>query len=163
VLAAAVLSLTSCSGDGEATQTSVAVEAADTVVPVGFDLGEATITTPAGEARSITVWIAGSAEDRGRGLMGVTDLGDADGMLFVFGAEAISRFYMWRTAMPLDIAFFADDGTFVGSAAMEPCLEPSSANCERYAPNEPFLTALEVPAGTLEELGVGPGTRLSSD
>jgi uncharacterized protein len=163
VLAAAVLSLTSCSGDGEAAPTSVAVESAETVVPVGFDLGEATITTPAGEDRSITVWKAESAEDRARGLMGVTDLGGADGMLFVFGAEAISRFYMWRTPMPLDIAFFADDGTFVGSAAMEPCLEPSSANCARYAPSEPFLTALEVPAGTLDDLGIGPGARLSGN
>ena len=66
--------------------------------------------------------------------MGVTDLGDADGMLFVFDAEGVHRFYMWQTPMPLDIAFFAADGTFVGSAEMEPCLEPTAAACERYAP-----------------------------
>ena len=126
-------------------------------MPVGFDLDEVTITTTDGEARTLSVWIADSAEDRARGLMEVTDLGDADGMLFVFESEGLHRFYMWQTPMPLDIAFFAADGTFVASAAMEPCLEPSAASCERYAPDEPFLLALEVPAGTLDDLGVGPG------
>ncbi len=46
---------------------------------------------------------------------------------------------------------------------MEPCLEPSAASCARYAPNVPYLLALEVPAGTLDDLGVGPGAKLTRD
>ena len=143
MLAASLVALTGCSDDGEATPTSVAVatvvtvmavETGETVVPVGFDLDEVTITTAEGETRTVPVWIAASAEDRGRGLMDVTDLGDADAMLFVFESEGLHRFYMWQTPMPLDIAFLAADGTFVASAAMEPCLEPPVADCERYAP-----------------------------
>ena len=137
------------------------MEIAEPVLPAGFDLDEVTITSADGEARTLSVWVAESAEDRGRGLMGVTDLGAAAGMLFVFESEALHRFYMWQTPLPLDIAFLTDDGTFVGSAAMEPCLQPSSANCERYAPDVPFVMALEVPAGTLDDLGVGPGARLT--
>ena len=163
VLAAALWSLTGCGGDGEAATTSVAAATVETVVPVGFDLDEVTITTTDGEARTLSVWIAESAEDRGRGLMEVTDLGDADGMLFVFESEGLHRFYMWQTPMPLDIAFLAGDGTFVARAAMEPCLEPSAASCARYAPNVPYLLALEVPAGTLDDLGVGPGAKLTRD
>ena len=107
------------------------------------------------------VWVADTSEERAQGLMGVTDLGDAEGMLFVFEDEAIRRFHMWQTPMPLDIAFFAADGTVVGTAAMEPCLAPATDVCERYSPDEPFLTALEVPAGALDDLGVGPGAQLS--
>ena len=167
MLAAVLWTLTGCSGDGEAAtpsvaaETSAAAESVETVVPVGFDLDEVTITTPDGEARTLSVWIAESAEDRRRGLMEVTDLGDADGMLFVFESEGLHRFYMWRTPMPLDIAFLASDGTFVARAAMEPCLEPTAASCARYAPNVPYRLALEVPAGTLDDLGIGPGARLT--
>jgi uncharacterized protein len=120
-----------------------------------------TITTADGEDRTVPVWLAESPEDRVRGLMDVTDLGDADAMLFVFESEGRHRFYMWQTPMPLDIAFFAADGTLVGSAAMQPCLEPSAADCERYAPDAPFLMAIEVPAGGLDDLGVGAGAQLS--
>ena len=59
------------------------------------------------------------------------------------------------------IAFLDADGRFVDSAEMEPCLEPSSASCARYAPDEPFLMALEVPAGELDDLGIGTGARIT--
>jgi uncharacterized protein len=154
--------LTGCDDDGEAASSSVSAGAAVAgVQPVGFELDEVTVTSAEGENRPITVWVADSAEERGRGLMGVTELGDAEGMLFVFDTGAIHRFFMWRTPMPLDIAFFAADGNYVGEATMEPCLAASSAECVRYAPDEPFVTALEVPAGALDGLGFGPGARLN--
>ena len=131
------------------------------VLPTGFDTGQVTVTDAEGENRIVPVWVADTSEERARGLMGVTDLGDAEGMLFVFEDEAVHRFYMWQTPMPLDIAFIAADGSVVGTAAMEPCLAPAADVCERYAPEEPFLMALEVPAGELDDLGVGPGARVS--
>ncbi len=158
--AALVISLTGCDSDGEATSTSADSEPPGAVVPVGFDLDEVTITTAGGADLPVQAWIADSTEERARGLMEVTDLGGADGMLFVFDDAAVRRFYMWQTPMPLEIAFFAADGTFVDSAAMEPCLEPSAGECARYAPDEPFQFALEVPAGVLDDLGIGPGSRL---
>jgi uncharacterized membrane protein (UPF0127 family) len=160
VCAALLVSLTGCDSDGEATSTSADSEPPATVVPVGFDLAEVMITTAGGEDQPVQAWIADSTDERARGLMEVTDLGGADGMLFVFDDASVHRFYMWQTPMPLDIAFFAADGTFVGSAAMEPCLEPSADVCVRYAPDEPFQFALEVPAGGLDDLGIGPGSRL---
>jgi uncharacterized protein len=163
VLAASLWALTGCGDDGEAATTSIAAKTVETLVPVGFDLDAVTITTADGQTRTIPVWIAESTEDRGRGLMDVTDLGDADAMLFVFESEGLHRFYMWQTPMPLDIAFLAADGMFVASAAMEPCLEPPVADCERYAPEVPYLLALEVPAGTLDDFGIGPGARVTRD
>jgi uncharacterized membrane protein (UPF0127 family) len=68
---------------------------------------------------------------------------------------------MWQTPMPLDIAFFAADGTFVDSASMEPCLQPPSDACTRYASGEPYLLALELPSGGLTELDLAAGARLT--
>jgi uncharacterized protein len=160
-LVAAVLALIAChDGGAEDPPDPPAPETSVVVTPVGFELDDATITTAGGEEVAVELWIADSADERGRGLMEVTDLGGADGMLFVFESEALYRFYMWRTPMPLDIAFFAADGSFVGEAAMEPCLDGPADRCARYAPDAPFLLALEVPAGELDTLGIGPGSRL---
>jgi uncharacterized membrane protein (UPF0127 family) len=107
------------------------------------------------------VWVADTVEERGRGLMGVTDLGDAAGMLFVFDAPGLARFYMWQTPMPLDIAYFAADGTFVDSASMEPCLQPPADACARYAPDAPYQLALELPSGGLADFDLATGARLT--
>ncbi len=119
------------------------------------------VTGADGERHDVTVWVADSAGERRRGLMGVTDLGDAAGMLFVFETEAVSAFWMWQTPMPLDIAFFAADGTFVGSASMEPCLQPPADACTCYAAAAPSLLALELPSGGLTEFGLDPGASLT--
>jgi uncharacterized membrane protein (UPF0127 family) len=131
------------------------------MTPVGYDLEDIVLTGADGERHDVSVWVADSAEERGRGLMGVTDLGEAAGMLFVFDAEGVHRFYMWQTPMPLDIAFFAADGAYVDSASMEPCLQPPSDACARYAATEPSLLALELPVGGLAEFDLEPGSRLT--
>ena len=92
--------------------------------------------------------------------MEVTDLGDAEGMLFVFDDEAVHRFYMWQTPMPLDIAFFAADGTFVGTAAMEPCLAPSATSASGTRRTSRSSWRWRCRPATLDDLGVGPGARV---
>ena len=76
------------------------------VTPDGFDHARIAITDADGSVTTIAVWIADTPDQRGRGLMDVTELGAADGMLFVFDTEAEWRFYMWHTLMPLSIAYF---------------------------------------------------------
>ena len=46
-------------------------------------------------------------------------------------------------------------------SSMEPCLEPPSDACARYAPAEPYLWALELPFGGLAEFDLGPGASLA--
>jgi len=91
--------------------------------------------------------------------MGVTDLEGYLGMVFRFDTDATGSFYMKDTPLPLSIAWFASDGTFVSAGDMEPCLE-AGATCPTYAPAGPYRFALEVPKGALSGLGIGPGTRL---
>jgi uncharacterized membrane protein (UPF0127 family) len=89
--------------------------------------------------------------------MGVTDLGEAAGMLFVFGSSGTRSFYMFETPAPLSIAWFAEGGAYVDSTDMSPCLDVPAADCARYAPDVPYLMAIEVFEGGLDDLGIGPG------
>jgi hypothetical protein len=72
-------------------------------------------------------------------------------MLFQFESRATYSFYMWRTEIALDVLFFDERGRHVGDARMEPCPHEAPDRCPRYLPDVPFLTALEVPAGALDE------------
>jgi uncharacterized membrane protein (UPF0127 family) len=81
--------------------------------------------------------------------MGVTDLGDLDGMLFLFPKPSVSRFWMRDTLIPLDIAFIATDGSLLGVLTMEPC--PADP-CPTYGVDQESQWAIEVPAGDFADL-----------
>ena len=130
------------------------------VQPIGFTTAMVRITEVDGEVCDVCVWLADVADERSRGLMGVTDLGDAAGMLFVYPSPVASNFYMFQTPRPLSIAWFADDGTFVGESDMTPCLGVPADECERYPPAAEYLMALEVWEGELPGLGIGAGASL---
>jgi len=97
-----------------------------------------------------TVAIAATSQERARGLMNVTDLGDVDGMLFVFEGESTGGFWMKDTLIPLDIAFFRSDGTVVDVLSMVPCREDP---CPIYTPSGPYVFALETTPGRFDDLG----------
>ena len=104
----------------------------------------------------LLVAVANEGAERSQGLMGIDQLGDLDGMLFVFPLEDLSGFWMKDTLIPLDIAFFGEDRALVDVLNMVPCVAES---CPSYVPNSPFSWALETPAGLLGPLA--PGTMLS--
>ncbi len=144
--------------------TPVGGTAADTVPPAGQPEGFSTITARITETDGgvceVCVWLADTAEERGRGLMDVTDLGDAVGMVFAFDEPLIGSFYMFQTPTPLSIAWFGAEGELVGSADMAPCLDTPAGECPLYSPDAPYDLALEVFDGGLGDLGIGPGARL---
>jgi uncharacterized membrane protein (UPF0127 family) len=99
--------------------------------------------------RLLLLAIADSPGLRAQGLMGVTDLGDLDGMLFYWRHEASGGFWMEDTLIPLDIVWFNEDGTYAGRASMVPCIEDP---CPLYSPegDPDFRYAIEAPAGNLD-------------
>lgn len=131
------------------------------VTPSGFAVTPARITLADGTVCELCLWEAATAPQRQRGLMGATDLGDADGMVFVYGAERSSAFWMRDTPLALDIAWFDAGGAFISSATMVPCLSGPDSGCARYGAAAPFTAAVELPAGRLEALEVGPGSVLA--
>lgn len=102
--------------------------------------------------------LADTAAQHSQGLMGRTDLSGYDGMIFRFPADTQTPFFMKDTLIPLSIAWFDADATFVDSADMPPCGD--APVCPTYGPNAPYRFALEVPQGELAALGVGPEARL---
>jgi uncharacterized membrane protein (UPF0127 family) len=126
----------------------------------GFGEVAIRVTGAAGEVTDGCALLAADEPARARGLMGQQDLRGYDGMLFRYPGPGSTRFYMRDTLIPLSIAFFAPDGTFVSSADMTPC-PPETETCPLYAATAPYQFALEVPAGDLPRLGVGPGSVLT--
>jgi uncharacterized membrane protein (UPF0127 family) len=113
-----------------------------------------------GTTKEFCVWVAESSDEHQRGLMEVTSLGGADGMLFRFPGDYTGAFWMKNTVLPLSIAFFAGDGAFVSATDMEPC-PPTTETCPLYQADGPYTDAIEVVQGDLPSLGIGPGSRLS--
>jgi uncharacterized membrane protein (UPF0127 family) len=101
------------------------------------------------------VAVADTADRRSVGLMGVTELGEREGMLFIFDTDVETGFWMKDTLIPLDIAFFDSSGSFVDGFTMEPCPEDP---CPAYTPSGSYRYAVETGAGDLAT--VGPGSVL---
>jgi hypothetical protein len=104
------------------------------------------------------VWVASGPTERELGLMQVRDEeltplpdGVRRGMLFVFPDEQPLSFWMYNTVIPLDIAYIRGDGEIVRTYTMAP-LETRT-----YPSFEAATYALEMSAGLLNELGIGPG------
>ena len=105
---------------------------------------------------SWTVAVAGTQALRVQGLRGVADLGGLDGMLFSFPEDSAAGFTMRGTLIPLDIAFFAADGSLVDRLEMVPC---NADPCPSYRAAGPYRYALETPAGGfdgIEDLHLDP-------
>lgn len=101
--------------------------------------------------RELLVAVADTPAKRSRGLMGVEDLGELDGMLFVWGGDTVqSGFTMRNTLIGLDLILFDREGSYLETLRMVPCTgEP----CPVYRPSRPYAYALEVPAGRLPDPG----------
>ncbi len=98
--------------------------------------------------RCLRVLVARSPAQRVQGLREVRSLSPYEGMLFVNPSDSTVRYTMADTPIPLDITFFAGDGTPVDSARMTPCLDGSDATCPAYASRAPYRYALERPTGS---------------
>lgn len=130
----------------------------------GFD--ELAITVDPGDGSGLLSWCllaARTAEQRSRGLMGVTDLQGYSGMAFVYPQDSRNSFYMRGTPTPLSIAWIDEGGGLVSTADMAPCEDREG--CPVYPPGGRYRLAIEVPQGGLEELGIIPGsdTTVSGD
>ena len=126
----------------------------------GFGETDFRVTSDDGRTFDGVALLADDGPSRSQGLMEQTDLRGYDGMVFRFDSPTTGEFYMRNTRIPLSIAFFDAGGRFVSSADMEPCPD-EVRRCPTYGAAGPYLHAVEVPAGDLGRMGIGPGAVLS--
>lgn len=109
-----------------------------------------------GAAANVDAEIAEHDAERQRGLMFRKQLGENEGMLFVFEAERVLAFWMHNTCLALDMLFIASDGTIIGIEENVPTL-----NDDTYAPGDcASRYVLEVNAGWAHRHGVKAGQKL---
>jgi len=120
----------------------------------------ASLTTVGGEVLELCLLHADEPAERSRGLMGVTSLGDHDGMLFSMDEPTEGSFYMFQTLVPLRIGWWDAQGELVRATDMVPCESEDPAACERYPSGGPYVYAIEVLEGSPLGATFVPGTRL---
>ncbi len=110
----------------------------------------------------LTVELAESREQQTLGLMERRALAENAGMLFVYANRQpeTAGFWMYRTRIPLDIAFVDDSGVIRAIRTMEPCTADRTASCPIYEPGTPYRAALEVNRGYFTRRGIGIGDRV---
>lgn len=128
----------------------------------GLPVEQACLIT-ADNALPVNLEIARSPEERRQGLMGRERLAEDAGMLFVYASEqrASRGFWMYRTLIPLDIAYLDREGTIRTIRQMAPCPEQRGLDCPAYEAGVPFLSALEMNQGYFRRHDIDVGDRLS--
>ena len=129
--------------------------------PVAFDTAVVVIRTDTAEI-PLRVEVAETEAQRQYGLMERASLPPDRGMLFVLDepADSTMGFYMYRTLIPLDIAFLDGAGTIRAILEMEPCEHPNPLLCRLYSPGIPYAAALEVNRGFFDRQGIRIGDRV---
>ena len=98
--------------------------------------------------------VAANDADREQGLMYRSQLAPNEGMLFVFGENAVHCFWMKNTLIPLSIAFIRADGTITDIDEMQ--AETTNHHC----PRNNGVYALEKSKGWFDSKGIKPGVKI---
>jgi uncharacterized membrane protein (UPF0127 family) len=109
--------------------------------------------------------LAADPASRERGLMGRAEIPARGGMLFAFPDDAPRAFWMKDCLVDIDVAFLDRSGVVVATHRMraEPPRRPGEgeaayeARLRHYASGLPARFAVELRAGSLQRLGLGPG------
>ncbi len=119
-------------------------------------LAEATVSIKtAAETINVSVELADTQQEWGRGLMERTSLPPDKGMLFVFPAPGDVRFWMKNMTLSLDMLFIDDKLRIVGiKEDVPPC---KSEPCEMYSVNEKVQYVLELNPGFASKRNIRQG------
>lgn len=138
---------------------------ADTLRVMAFDSAVVQIVSAAGDTTRWRVELAATPQQRTMGLMERQALPADGGMLFTYEEmqPADAGFWMYRTRIPLDIAYADSTGTVRVVLRMEACPTALASGCPTYPPGTRYQYALEVNAGAFAARGVGVGSRILLD
>jgi uncharacterized membrane protein (UPF0127 family) len=141
-----------------AAAAACAAPAATPQAAITFDTAVVWVREGQDSAR-LVVEVAETAAQHALGLADRASLERGSGMLFLFSSQRYGGdgFQMWRTRMPLDVAFVDAKGAILRVLSMEPCAETRADFCPGYYPSVEYVTALEVNRGWFAANRVGVG------
>lgn len=113
------------------------------------------------EDHSFSVEIADTPEERRRGLMFREQLGENEGMLFVYEEESPRSFWMKNTLIPLDIIFLDSEMRIINIEKANPEPNTSDENLASYRSERPAQYVLEINQNRSEEIGLEKGDKMS--
>jgi uncharacterized protein len=139
--AAAALAIAGCTSDASDGDAATASS-------LRFDTATVRIITQTDTIR-LAVELAVSSEQKSTGLMERRQLADTAGMLFLHDSvqPPDAGFWMYRTRIPLDIAYIDPAGRIRAIEHMVPCESAIPQGCPTYPPGVPYQYALEVNSG----------------
>lgn len=108
-----------------------------------------------GETLYFNVELAVTQPQQARGLMYRTEMGDNEGMLFLFNSNTMRSFWMKNTLIPLDILFLNFDGT-IHHIHHNAKPQDLTSITSKY----PSKAALEVNGGTADKMGIKEGDQI---
>jgi len=103
---------------------------------------------------SVAVEKAETPEERSKGLMYRTSMGELEGMIFSFEKSARQTFWMYHTRIPLTIIFLDDGLKIVDMQNMAPCAGEDPGVCPVYTSRVNARHAIEVNQGFVEKYRV---------
>ena len=123
-----------------------------------MEKGSVGIKIDTGETLYFNIELAASADEQAKGMMYRTEMGDYDGMLFVFPDESMRTFWMKNTLIPLDMLFLDHAGRIhhIHHSALPQDLSYISS---KY----PSKAVLEIKGGTAAKLGIKVGDHVIHD
>ena len=122
------------------------------LITAALPYSKASVTITSGKKKvSVIAEIADNPAKQARGLMFRKELGENEGMIFIFGNDSVRSFWMMNTLIPLDLIFAAKNGSIVD---IKENFAPGTLTPYR---SEPASYVLEVNAGFVKKHGIKEG------
>ena len=111
--------------------------------------------------KTITVEIADTNSKRTQGLMNRKKLKKDNGMLFIFNNEDYRRFWMKKTFIPLDIAYFSKKKILLEIYQAKPIKSIKQKSIPQYPSKNKAMYVLEMNQGWFKQNKIKAGTAFS--
>lgn len=112
------------------------------------------------EVAKLSLETAKTPKERAIGLMNRTDLGENEGMIFIYDESRERSFWMKNTYIPLDMIFLTAEKTVRTIKQADPEPNVSDEDLKTYTSEGPARYVIETNQNFTDEKGIDEGTKV---
>lgn len=112
------------------------------------------------EVAKLSLETAKTPQERAIGLMNRTELGEDEGMIFIYGESRERSFWMKNTYIPLDMIFLTAERTVRTIKQADPEPNVSDEDLKTYTSEGPAKYVIETNQNFTDEKGIEEGTKV---